>query len=151
MTEHEATTPAHSASFHPHITPLKVYILVGATLFLLTGVTVWVAQFHLGTVGNLIVAMTVATIKATLVALFFMHLLYDNKLYLVVFLSALLFLSIFISMTMMDTMRRDDLFRYEEMPAAIGTSLTLEEPTSPEEAAATDKTGSEPAETPANP
>jgi len=74
-----------------------------------------VSFVHLGPF-NLVVAVGIATVKAMLVALFFMHLYYDNKLFMGVFLSALAFLGIFIILTMFDTMRRDDLYREVAQP-----------------------------------
>ncbi|MFQ5606751.1 MAG: cytochrome C oxidase subunit IV family protein [Candidatus Zixiibacteriota bacterium] len=88
-----------------HITPRRIYYLVAFALLVLTATTVWVANLEFGH-WNTVVAMGVAVLKATLVALFFMHLLYDNKLYMVVFVSALLFLAVFIVFTMLDTQAR---------------------------------------------
>ncbi|MFZ9890104.1 MAG: cytochrome C oxidase subunit IV family protein, partial [Myxococcota bacterium] len=56
---------------------------------------------------NLPVAMLVATVKATLVASVFMHLWFDSKLNLVVFVVTLLFLAIFITLTAFDLLTRD--------------------------------------------
>jgi cytochrome c oxidase subunit IV len=103
-------------SHHPHIMPLKLYLGVGGALTFLTLVTVAVSQVHLGPF-NLVVALTIATIKAILVGLFFMHLLHDNKLFAVIFLSAFAFLGIFISFTLFDTMRRNVI--YEEVGHTI--------------------------------
>ena len=100
----------------PHIIPLQVYLGIGSALLFLTIVTVLVAQVHLGPF-NLIVAMAIATIKASLVAMVFMHLFYDNKFYLMIFLSSLLFLSVFISITLLDTLRRDDIKNNFPKPA----------------------------------
>lgn len=100
---------------HHHILPMSTYLGVAAALLVLTAVTVWVAQFHFGE-WNLVVAMIVAATKAILVALIFMHLLYDNKLYLVVFASSVLFLAAFIIITMFDTLRRDDIYDFLEKP-----------------------------------
>ena len=94
----------------PHVLPLSVYLFVGSTLLVLTVVTVWVAQFDLGSF-NLVVAMMIAAVKGTLVLLYFMHLRYDNKLYAVVFATAIFFLAVFIIITMFDTMRRDDIYK----------------------------------------
>jgi len=96
---------ASHADTHPHVLPLKVYLLVAATLLVLTAITVTVSEYNLGPV-NLLVAISIAAIKATLVALFFMHLLYDNKMYLVIFVVAVLFLAMFIIFTMFDTQFR---------------------------------------------
>ncbi|MFC1729463.1 cytochrome C oxidase subunit IV family protein [candidate division KSB1 bacterium] len=90
---------------HHHILPLRVYIGVGAALLAFTVITVWVSYFDLGPL-NLTVAMLIASFKAILVALFFMHLLYDNKFYLTIFTIGILFLGTFIIFTMFDTMTR---------------------------------------------
>ncbi|HEX7343120.1 MAG TPA: cytochrome C oxidase subunit IV family protein [bacterium] len=92
-----------------HALPLRIYLSVGAALLILTAITVSLSFVHLGPF-NLVVALSIATIKATLVALFFMHLLYDNKLYLLIFVFALIILGIFIILTLFDTMRRGDLY-----------------------------------------
>ena len=89
--------------------PVRTYLMVAAALFTLTVITVAVAQVDFGP-WNLVVAMLVATTKAVLVALFFMHLFYDNKLYGAFFTGALVFLGVFIIITMFDTMKRDTLY-----------------------------------------
>jgi cytochrome c oxidase subunit IV len=104
-----------SSKHQEHILPVSTYLGVGAALLVLTALTVWVSQFHFGE-WNLIVAMAVAVTKALLVAFIFMHLLYDNKVYLVIFTSSILFLGIFIVLTMFDTMRRDDIYDFVERP-----------------------------------
>ena len=97
----------------PHILPMKLYLGVGAALIVLTSITVTVSFFNFGPY-NLVVAMLVAATKASLVALFFMHLKYDSKLYMVIFLTSVVFLAVFIVLTMFDTLRRDDI---DEMKA----------------------------------
>jgi len=61
-----------------HIVPYKMYLRVFLTLIGLTVLTVVIAQIHFSTAGNIIVAMLVASVKATLVAMYFMHLKYEN-------------------------------------------------------------------------
>ncbi len=109
------TGATHTPS-KPHITPISHYLGVASALFVLTILTVTVSHIDLGP-WNLVVAMMIAGLKATLVALFFMHLLYDNKFYLVAFGSAIIFVTIFISLIMFDTMRRGDI--YEEVARPI--------------------------------
>ncbi len=92
----------------PHILPIKVYWGVWAALIVLTAVTVAVSQFDFGE-GNLIIAMLVAITKGSLVALFFMHLLYENKLNMVIFFSSLVFMTIFFFLTFSDTSTRGKL------------------------------------------
>jgi cytochrome c oxidase subunit 4 len=112
----------------PHVLPLSTYLMVGSALLVLTFVTVLVAQFHFGE-WNLIVAMAVAAVKATLVLLFFMHLKYDNKIYAYAFLISIAFLAVFIVFTMIDTMTRDEFGRgsvdrqvpYQSAPAHAGS------------------------------
>jgi cytochrome c oxidase subunit 4 len=98
-----------------HIVPLRVYLRVGAALLFLTAVTVAVSRFDFGEF-NLIVAMSIAALKGMLVVLIFMHLKYDNKFYMIIFTTALIFLSVFIILTMMDTQTRGDIYDYEMQP-----------------------------------
>ena len=99
----------------PHVIPLKVYLAVAAVLMVLTAVTVGVSFIHLGG-WNAIVAVGIASIKALLVAFIFMHLWYDKKIYLVIFSVALLFLTVFIALTMFDTLRRGDIYTITDQP-----------------------------------
>ena len=100
---------------HPHIVSLRVYLMVGLALYILTAVTVRVSLILLGGL-NVVVAVTIAAIKATLVVLFFMHLLYDNKMYALVFLVAILFLAFFIMLTMFDVVTRDEMDELQLKP-----------------------------------
>ena len=88
-----------------HITPIKTYLAIAATLMILTIVTVAISFIDLGPY-NVTVALAIASIKALLVAFFFMHLFYDNKIYLIIFGMGLLFLTIFLTLTMFDTTTR---------------------------------------------
>ncbi|HJO21330.1 MAG TPA: cytochrome C oxidase subunit IV family protein [Candidatus Marinimicrobia bacterium] len=85
-----------------HITPLRTYLIIAGILLFLSGLTVWVSYFDFGPL-NVIIAMGVASLKATLVALFFMHLLWDDKKNLTIFVMSLMFLAIFIIITLLDT------------------------------------------------
>ena len=91
----------------PHVLPLKTYLATGAALLVLTGATVGVSFINLGG-WNAIVAVGIASVKALLVALIFMHLLYDKKIFLVIFATAIIFLGIFLSLTMFDILSRGD-------------------------------------------
>ena len=86
-----------------HPLPLWVLFLVWATLIVFTAITVGVADMELGNF-NLWAAMIIATIKATLVGLYFMHMRYDKPIIAIVFLSALIFVLLFIGLTAMDTL-----------------------------------------------
>ena len=56
-----------------------IYRNVLLSLLVLTGITVWVSQIDLGGVGNIVVGLLIAVIKASLVVLFFMHLKYEAR------------------------------------------------------------------------
>ncbi len=85
-----------------HTMPVWLLIGVLGALLFLTIATVAVTAIDLGAQGNLIVAMVIATIKAVLVCTFFMHLLWDKKFNLVLFLTSVLFLVLFLAMTTTD-------------------------------------------------
>ncbi len=88
-----------------HIVPLSVYARVLSALLVLTALTVGVAQVDFGFL-NVLIAMGIATIKAVLVLLFFMHLKYDNKLFLVIFLTGVFFLVILFLFCELDILTR---------------------------------------------
>lgn len=85
-----------------HTTPVSLLFAILGALLVLTVATVAVTSIDLGAQGNLIVAMIIATIKAALVCTFFMHLLWDKKFNVVLFLTSVLFLILFLSMTTTD-------------------------------------------------
>lgn len=62
-----------------HIVPVKTYLTVLITLLILTVVTVVVSRFDFGEL-NLLVGMAIATVKAALVVMVFMHLKYESPL-----------------------------------------------------------------------
>ena len=95
----------------PHIIPLSTYFKVFGILMFLTALTVLTAQVNLGGGLNIVLAMVIATIKASLVLMFFMHLYYDNKTNLIFFLGSILFLIIFITFTLIDVGYRDKIYK----------------------------------------
>lgn len=90
---------------HAHITPARTYWAIFIALIIFTVLTVAVSYVHLGPL-NLVVAIVIATIKASLVVLYFMHMKYEAKFNVLVFLGSLLFLGIFLAYTMNDTEQR---------------------------------------------
>jgi cytochrome c oxidase subunit 4 len=85
-----------------HTMPIWMLVAVLGALMLLTVLTVSVTSYDLGSEGNLVVGMVIATIKAGLVVTFFMHLLWDKKFHLILFLTAVLFVVLFLSMSVTD-------------------------------------------------
>lgn len=98
-----------------HILPLSTYLGVATGLLIMTALTIWVAGIDFGP-WNMVIALAIAAFKASLVALFFMHLIYDNRIYMVVFLTALLFLAVFIVLTMFDTSYRGAIYELQAAP-----------------------------------
>ena len=98
-----------------HVLPLQTYLLVAAALFALTGITVGVSFIHLGG-WNAVVAVGIASIKALLVALIFMHLWYDRKIFFIIFVTSIVFLALFLSLTMFDVVSRGDIYPGYEQP-----------------------------------
>ena len=89
---------------------VRVLMAVFAALMALTAITVAVSYFDFGSL-NLIVALGVATIKASLVALWFMHLRYESGLHAFIFLVGIAFLGLFLVITMLDAVNyRPNLF-----------------------------------------
>jgi len=85
-----------------HVSSLKLYIGIWITLLIGTLITVLVAGVNLPGPLNAVVALTIATIKATLVVLFFMHVRYSGRLIWLVIFSALFWLGIMFALTISD-------------------------------------------------
>jgi cytochrome c oxidase subunit 4 len=84
-----------------HVSPKSVYYSIFGALMVLTAVTVFAAYVNLGNF-NAPVALAIATFKATLVVLFFMHVKYSSRLTKLVVATSLFFLCILLGQTMMD-------------------------------------------------
>jgi cytochrome c oxidase subunit IV len=88
-----------------HIVSPVIYIIIGASLLVLTGLTVAASFIEMG-VFNPIVALAIACVKGVLVVLFFMHVKYSTKLTkLTVFAGLFTFLTL-IGMTLSDYFSR---------------------------------------------
>ena len=89
-------------SEHSTSSPLKTYIAIWIALLVGTGLTVFAATLDLGPF-NAPVALGIATVKATLVALFFMHVWHaSEKMTKLVVIGALFFLLLLLGLTMSD-------------------------------------------------
>lgn len=90
-----------------HILPFKVYLSVCLALLVLTVITVGISRVDFG-VLNIIVAMLVASCKALLVALFFMHLKYENPITWLYALFPIFLLFLLIGLLFVDNPLRTD-------------------------------------------
>ena len=105
-----------------HVVSMKVLGLVIVALLVLTGVTVAATHVQFGPVAGVAVALSIAAVKASLVALYFMHLRYDNLLNGVVLICALLFVALFIVIALKDTKeyQPDVIWPVEPPPSVAG-------------------------------
>ena len=86
---------------HNHVSSSAMFMNVLVILLILTAVTVAVSRFDFGA-ANMLIAMFVASIKASLVMAFFMHLKWDTAINKIIFLSSFLFLSLLFIFTLAD-------------------------------------------------
>jgi len=91
-----------------HIVPIKFLVLICAILLFMTAVTVWVSRYDFTEINiaemGIIMALFVATVKATIVGLYFMHLRWDRPFIGFVFVGSILFVVLFIALALTDTM-----------------------------------------------
>lgn len=115
---HNTTTGSDDSTRHEerhlgHVMSAPVLIGVWAALMILTVVTVQATYFDLGP-WNIWLAMAIATLKAVLVAMYFMHLRYDSPFHGIILIGALIFVMLFISISSLDTHE----YRFELEPPA---------------------------------
>ncbi len=84
-----------------HVLSYKLLGGVLVTLIALTGITVGVSYVDLG-FFNVPIALLIASVKATVVLLFFMHLKYEGVAIVISFTSTVIFLCIMIGFTFWD-------------------------------------------------
>ena len=90
-----------------HIVPPGIYAAIITTLLVLTVVTVLAAKVDLGRF-NIVVALAIATVKATLVVLIFMHAKYVPKRTKLVIMAGIFWLALLLFMTLSDYVSRVD-------------------------------------------
>src|SRR6185503_15313767 len=88
MTTDHAATSDHAADIDKHV---RVYITVFVALMVLTIITVAISYLHLPVAAAVSVALLVATVKGSLVACYFMHLISEKKLIYAVLLLTIVF------------------------------------------------------------
>src|ERR671936_2643941 len=94
MSDHAATsmTGDHAVDIDKHV---RIYITVFVALMALTIITVAFSRFHLPLPIAVTVSLLVATVKGSLVACYFMHLISEKKLiYAVLVLTGLFFVAL---------------------------------------------------------
>ena len=84
-----------------HIVSPIVYIVIFVSLMLGTAITIWAAFQNFGKF-NIVIALAIATIKATLVVLYFMHARYSPGRTQLVIVCSVFWLAIMLALTLAD-------------------------------------------------
>ena len=90
-----------------HIVPVKVYLAIFLALLAGTALTVFAAFQDFPWQLNTVIALTIASIKATLVVLYFMHVRYSTRLVWVIVVAALFWMGILFALTFSDYLTRE--------------------------------------------
>jgi cytochrome c oxidase subunit IV len=89
-----------------HIVPVRIYLMIFFVLLVGTALTVAAAFIDFPWRLNTIVALTIATVKATFVVLYFMHVRYSARLVWVIIIAALFWMAILFAFTFSDYFTR---------------------------------------------
>jgi cytochrome c oxidase subunit 4 len=85
-----------------HIVSIRIYVLILLVLLVGTALTVIAGKIDFPGPLNVIIALTIACVKATLVILYFMHMRYSQRLVWIIFVSALFWMGILFALTLSD-------------------------------------------------
>ena len=91
---------------NPKAEALK-YVATLVVLLILTAITVGASYINFGS-GNVVIALVIATIKASIVGLIFMHLLHDKPVNAVIAIAGFIFLGIFLMFDFIDVDSRSN-------------------------------------------
>lgn len=105
-----------------HVVSFKILFNVFAALCVLTAITVGASYVNFGEL-NLVVALVIAVIKASLVVLYFMHLRWDKPFNSIVFIGCLVFVSLFIALALLDTGQYHRSMYYDVDKDGVGHSV----------------------------
>jgi cytochrome c oxidase subunit 4 len=98
-------THSEHATHETHHVPFWILVAVLVVLLILTVLTVAAINFDFGRAMNLWIAMIIATIKAALVVLYFMHVKYDKPIVALILIATLFFTALFIGFALMDSLQ----------------------------------------------
>ena len=97
----------HAVGEFAHPASISMLLTVFVLLLALTGLTVYQSTWDLGD-SEIYLSLFIATIKAGLVILFFMHMLWDKLINVIVFFSSLIFATLFVGATLSDATHYKD-------------------------------------------
>jgi cytochrome c oxidase subunit IV len=99
-----------------------MYVGIFLALMVCTAATVAAAYVKLGAL-NIVVALAIATLKATLVVLFFMHAKYSPKRTQLVIFCAIFWLGIMLALTLTDYETRHDITQNAAQPPTVVAAI----------------------------
>lgn len=102
---HDASNVTNPEHAEHHVVQPITYIIVFATLLVGTGITVLAAEFDMG-VMNPVIALAIASFKAVVVILFFMHVKFQSRLIKMTVGAGFFTFLVLITMTLSDYMSR---------------------------------------------
>ncbi|MSR17601.1 MAG: hypothetical protein EXS00_00270 [Phycisphaerales bacterium] len=126
---HAAVHPAGDQPLVGHLVPMTTLVVTACALLVLTCITVAVRYMDIGEF-NIYIALGIAVIKASLVALFFMHLRWDRPFNMIVFFGCVLFVVLMMGFCLMDTSQ----YRHEQIngnPPLVAETLLQNAPNAP--------------------
>ncbi|MCA9130645.1 MAG: cytochrome C oxidase subunit IV family protein [Planctomycetales bacterium] len=141
MSDH-ATHAVNEHHGFAHPAPVWQLLAVFFALIVLTFLTVLQSTFELGNL-ELGLSLFIATIKAALVIMFFMHMLHDKPLNAIVFLSSFIFVALFLGFTLMDAGAYRDSIELKEVDSPRAVRATETEHSAEAEATAGDAAAEE--------
>ena len=97
----------HAEGEFAHPASISMLLTVFVLLLALTGLTVYQSTWDLGD-AEIFFSLLIATVKAGLVILFFMHMLWDKLINVIVFFSSLIFATLFVGATLSDATHYKD-------------------------------------------
>lgn len=129
---HETLSAQEAHEHHVHVTPFWTMFWVFVVLLALTALTVWSSNIHefwigntlitLGPTPHILMALTIAVIKAVLVAAYFMHLKYDKPLNTIIVGATMFAVILFLGFTILDLSSRDVIERKDGVMKMVGGS-----------------------------
>jgi len=116
MSTHNDTHDTHADDHAP------VYLRTLILLFILTAITVGASYINFGS-GNVAIALFIASIKAILVALFFMHLKDDKPVNGIIAMAGFVFLGVFLMFDLIDFDSRVKYVPFNYTPAVSAEKI----------------------------
>lgn len=112
-----------------HLVPISTLVWTALALLFLTCVTVTVRYVDIGEF-NVVIALGIAVLKATLVALFFMHLRWDRPFNQLIFVVCISFVVLLIALTVLDTGQNSPTM-FDGNPSFVQETLDAKAPEAP--------------------